>query len=264
MQPARHSLLAFFGIAYLLSFAALAVLGFPKLHGHGSQSTLSLVVFPIMVVGVGVTGVVLTYLVDGRAGLREMRARFRQPVPLRWYTVLAIPPLAIVAVLVALHTFVSASFTPNFFVFGIAAGLLAGLCEELGWTGFAYPRMREQMGPLAAALVLGLLWGVWHLPVVDSLGAASPHGAAWPAFFGAFVLLLMAVRLLIAWVYDNTASLRMAQLVHASSTGFLVILSAPHVSPWQEAGWYFVYAVLLWIIVVALRLHSRRTSLVRT
>jgi membrane protease YdiL (CAAX protease family) len=182
-----------------------------------------------------------------------LRARFTQPVRPRWYAVLLIPPVCILVVLFALKTFVSPKFAPNFFVFGIAAGVLAGFCEELGWTGFAYPRMRQRFGPFAGALVLGVLWGVWHLPVVDSLGAASPHGAAWPAFFGAFVFLLTAVRMLIAWVYDNTNSLRMAQLVHASSTGCLVMLSASHVTPWQEAGWYWVYGAVLWIVVVALR-----------
>jgi hypothetical protein len=105
---------------------------------------------------------------------------------------------------------------------------------------------------------------LWHLPVVDSLGAASPHGSAFIAFLGAFVVLLTAVRVLIAWVYDNTGSLRMAQLVHASSTGFLVILGAAHVTPSQEAGWYFVYAVVMWIIVLTLRasphVSARRRS----
>jgi hypothetical protein len=124
--------------------------------------------------------------------------------------------------------------------------------------------MRPRFGPFLAAVVLGVAWGIWHLPVVDSLGAASPHGNAFISFFIAFVVLLTAVRVLIAWVYDNTGSLRMAQLVHASSTGFLVILSAPRVTPSQEADWYFVYAGLLWVIVLALRAYpsvsTRRRS----
>jgi membrane protease YdiL (CAAX protease family) len=258
---ARYPLLAFFGMVYLLSLLALFAIGLPKLHGKNSVSSLPLVVFPIIVIGVGVIGVTLTFVVSGKPGLRELRARFFQPVRRRWYAVLLIPPICIVAVLIALKTFVSSAFAPNFFMFGIAAGILAGFFEEFGWTGFAYPRMRERFGPSAAALLLGVLWGIWHLPVVDSLGAASPHGTAWPAFFAAFVLLMTAVRLLIAWVYDNTDSLRMAQLVHASSTGCLVILSAPQVTPWQETGWYFAYAVVLWIVVVAFRMRVRPASL---
>jgi membrane protease YdiL (CAAX protease family) len=251
-------LTTFFGLAYLLSIGALVVLGLPRVHNtNHSTSGLALVVFPIIVIGVGIIGVTLTWTISGQQGLQEMRERFRQPVRPTWYLVLLIPPVAILAVLLMMNAFVSSNFAPNFFIFGIAAGLLAGFSEELGWTGFAYPRMRTRFGPFIAAIVLGVAWGVWHLPVVDSLGAASPHGSAFIAFFCAFVVLLTAVRVLIAWVYDNTRSLRMAQLVHASSTGFLVILSAPRVTPSQEADWYFVYAALLWIIVLALRAYPR-------
>lgn len=95
-----------------------------------------------------------------------------------------------------------------------------------------------------------MLWGLWHLPVVDSLRAASPHGRYWPECFAAFIAVLAAIRVLIAWTYVHTGSLRMAQLLHASSTGFLVILSAPRVAPAQEAFWYFLYAAALWAIVI--------------
>jgi hypothetical protein len=114
--------------------------------------------------------------------------------------------------------------------------------------------------------LLGVLWGLWHFPVVDSLGAASPHGRYWPELFAAFVATIAALRVLIAWVYANTGSLRTAQLLQASSTGFLVTLGAPKATPAQEALWYSAYAAVLWaivIIVVALRgstLRGRRRT----
>jgi hypothetical protein len=57
------------------------------------------------------------------------------------------------------------------------------------------------------------------------------------------------MRVLIAWVYSNTQSLLLAQLMHASSTGFLVILSPVHTSPAQETMWYAAYAAAVWIAV---------------
>jgi membrane protease YdiL (CAAX protease family) len=255
-------LLWFFGATFLLSTIALAVVGLPRLDSSSppgsGQSASALVMFPVMVIGVAVIGLALTWAMDGRRGLHDLRARFAVRVRPCWYAALLIPPATILAVLLVLRTVVSANFAPNFFAFGVIAGLLAGFCEELGWTGFAYPRMRERFGALLAAVALGALWAVWHLPIVDSLGAATPHGSAWPAFFGAFVGLLIAVRMLIAWVYDHTGSLRMAQLMHAFSTGALVVLSASHVTPFQEAGWYVSYAVVLSIVVLTLRARSRR------
>jgi membrane protease YdiL (CAAX protease family) len=134
--------------------------------------------------------------------------------------------------LTALEHIWSPAFAPGFFPIGITFGLVAGFFEEIGWTGYAYPRLWQRFGAQRGALLLGFLWGVWHLPVVDSLGVASPHGPAWPVFFAAFVF-LVAVRLLICWLYVKTGSVLLAQLVHASSTGFLVVLSAPHVTAWQ-------------------------------
>jgi len=257
----RHRPLAcYFGLVYLLSGVALAVIGLPRLDGGGSRSMLPLVMFPVMVAGAGLTGIALTAVTGGKEGLRELRARFRRAVPRRWLAVLLIPPAGILAVLGGLSLGVSSRYTPQFFVFGIAAGVVAGFCEEIGWTGFAYPRMRARLGWLPAALLLGVLWGLWHLPVVDSLGVASPHGSSWPEFFAAFIAVLAAIRVLIAWTYVHTGSLRMAQLLHASSTGFLVILGAPQVTPAQEALWYALYAAVLWAIVITVVSLQRKLT----
>ena len=256
----RRPLACYFSLVYLLSAVALVVIGLPNLDGTASRSMLPLVVFPVMVAGVGLTGIALTAVTGGRAGLRELAARFRRPIARRWLAVLLIPPAGILAVLGGLSLGVSSQFTPQFFIFGIAAGVVAGFCEEIGWTGFAYPQMRARFGWLPAALLLGVLWGLWHLPVVDSLGAASPHGSYWPEFFAAFIAVLIAIRVLIAWTYEHTGSLRMAQLLHASSTGFLVILSAPRVTPAQEALWYIIYAGLLWAIVITVISLQRKLS----
>ena len=255
----RFPLVCYFALAYALSGIALLVIGLPKLSPSAGRSTTSLAMFPMMVVGVGVLGVALTRATEGPRGIRELRLRLTRRVARRWLLVLALPPIAILAVLGGLEAGASAKFAPGFLVFGFAAGALAGFFEEPGWTGFAYPRMQARFGPLGGALLLGVLWGLWHFPVVDSLGAASPHGRYWPEFFGAFVATIVALRVLIAWVYANTGSLRMAQLLHASSTGFLVILGAPKATPGQEALWYVAYAAVLWVIVVAVVALRGRT-----
>ena len=265
----RWPLLCFFVLAYGLSAVALAVIGLPNLHGSPDQKTptTALFVFPVIVLGVGLTGVALTAATGGKVAVGELWSRWRRPVERRWYLVALLPPVAILAVLGLLRAFVSPKFTPQLFLFGIAAGVLAGFCEEFGWTGFAYPRMSARLGALRGALLLGLLWGLWHFPVVDSLGAASPHGSYFPEFFAAFVAMIAGLRVLIAWVYTNTDSLRIAQTLHASSTGFLVVLGAHGISAGQEALWYAGHAAVLWLatlVVVVLSgsalLNGRRIA----
>jgi membrane protease YdiL (CAAX protease family) len=255
----RHSLLAFFGAAYGAALVALAVIGLPSLHAKSGQLA-PLIMFPVMVLAVGAAGIVLTAITDGRPAVRDLvrgarRWRVRRADALS----LLIPPACILAALLLLRALVSPAFTPNLFPVGLLFGVIAGFFEEFGWSGFAYPRMRARVGPLRGALLLGLLWGLWHLPVVDSLGAASPHGHALPEFFLAFILVLMSLRLLIAWVFTRTGSLLMAQSMHASSTGFLVVLGAAHVTSGQEALWYAVYGAALGAAAIFLWLISRPT-----
>jgi uncharacterized protein len=240
----RYPLASFFAAAYGASLIALAVLGFPPLHPTAtSPSTTSLILFPLMVLAVGAAGVGLTRLIGGPGAARALLRTIRLRVSPGWYATLLIPPACILAALGLLHVLDSSVFTPNLFPIGLTFGLVAGFFEELGWTGFACPRMRTRFGALRGALLLGVLWGLWHLPVVDSLGAAAPHGTAWPVFFLAFVGVLTALRVLIARIWSKTSSLLLAQLMHASSTGFLVVLGAAHVTahrpapPPRSPGW---------------------------
>ncbi len=162
---------------------------------------------------------------------------------------MVIPPTLILAVLLTLSASVSRDFAPHLFPIGILFGLPAGFLEEIGWTGYALPKIRVKNSALAAGIFLGVLWGIWHLPVVDFLGATYPHGAYWLGYFLAFVGLVTAMRVLIVWVYSNTSSVLLAQLLQASSTGFLVVLSPVPISPAHETLWYAVYAAVLWVAV---------------
>lgn len=172
----------------------------------------------------------------------------RWRVPARWYAALLIPPSLVLLVLVYLERFVSPVYAPNHFFAGIFFGVPAGILEETGWTGYAFPKMRSHSNALGASVFLGLLWSAWHLPVINYLGTATPHGSYWFAFFLVFALAMTAMRVLICWIYSNTKSVLLAQLMHVSSTSSLVIFSAPRVTAAQEVRWYGLYGALLWLV----------------
>ena len=85
-----------------------------------------------------------------------------------------------------------------------------GLGEEPGWRGFALPRLIQLMGPLPAAITLGVIWGVWHLPVFLAPGGLSQSN------FGLFLLSTVAMTVFMTWVY-----------VHANGN-FLIAGVIPH------------------------------------
>ena len=247
----RHPIVGYFVMTFAISWGgALLVVAPTLLAGQPITQTEGLLMFPVMLLGPSISDFMMTALIDGKAGLRELFSRMRRwRLDPRWYLVLLLPPVLILAVLALMSRLVSPVFTPNLFPAGIAIGLVAGMLEEIGWTGFAFPRLAARFTPLPGALLLGLLWGLWHAPVVDFLGAAYPHGAYWLPFYLAFIGLVAAMRVLISWLATNTQSVLLPQLLHASSTGSLALLAPALVSPAQEALWYAVYALCLWAVV---------------
>lgn len=247
----RFPVTSYFGLTFAISWiGALAMVAPKLLRGEAVPKFTGILMFPVMLLGPVLSSLFLTWLLDGSRGLRELFSRMRRVrVGARWYAALLIPPAVILTVLLCLKTFVSPVFAPNRFLIGISFGIVAGFFEEIGWMGFVFPRMAQKKNALAASVVLGLYWGLWHMPVIDYLGTATPHGTYWVRYFGAFVTAMAAMRVLIGWIYTNTQSVVLSQMMHASSTGSLVIFSPGSVTAGQETMWYAVYAVALWVVV---------------
>ena len=71
---------------------------------------------------------------------------------------------------------------PILFLMGIAVGLVAGIFEELGWTGFAVPTLlRLRYGVLGTGLIVGVLWGAWHLPINFWEAGLPQESSPWPS-----------------------------------------------------------------------------------
>jgi len=248
---ARHPAITYFALTFAVSWLGAFGLAAPHLlRGEAIAKFAGLMMFPAMLLGPCAVGILLTWFIDGTPGLRDLSSRMRRiRVPARWYSVLPIPAVLVLTVLFFMKTFVSPVFAPNRFFIGVGFGFVAGFFEEIGWMGFAFPKMRRKDSALAPAILLGLLWGAWHIPVIDYLGTSTPHGAYWFPFFLAFTAAMTAMRVLIAWIYSNTNSVVLAQLLHASSTGALVVFGPPGVTAAQESLWYAIYAAVLWLVV---------------
>lgn len=91
--------------------------------------------------------------------------------------------------------------------------LIAGSIEEFGWRGFLQPRLQKRYSALLSAVIVGLLWAVWHFPVVYFGGASYDPGD----FFG-FLIILPLWSIIMAWLYNSTrGALIIPMLFHAAT-----------------------------------------------
>lgn len=255
----RHPLTSYFASAYVISWGGiLIVLGATGFDGVDLRPLDTSLIFASMLLGPSASGLAMTALLDGRRGLHRLGsglAHFR--VGLRWYLVaLLTMPLLLLGTLWPLSVFVDLAFAPRFRWPLFAIGLVAGTFEELGWTGFATPRLLARQRPFFAGLSLGLAWALWHV-LVDFRQNHGPMGNFWLLEFAVFYAgALTAYRILMTWVYAHTQSLLLAVLMHASYTGWLFVLY-PATSLAQGFAWQAGFGIALWLVVAVVMAGAR-------
>lgn len=132
---------------------------------------------------------------------------------------------------------------------------LAGALEEFGWRGFAQPRLQERRSALTAALLIGVVWALWHLPLVyGGAGAGYDTGA-----FVGFLIGLPLFSVAMAWVYNSTrGGLFFAMLFHAMINAPSPLRIADTAPRWAvTVGELGQLAFLLGVPLVLVLYHGR-------
>jgi membrane protease YdiL (CAAX protease family) len=170
----------------------------------------------LFIYGPFLTGVIVTWIADGRPGLRTYFSRMvRWRVGVVWYAVALLLPPAVKLAAAGLNVISGATVSPDFqlpppqdiaVAFIFPSFLLIALGEEPGFRGFALPRLLVGRSALAASLILGVLHAIWHIPVIV-------YGSDTPLV----VIIVISGAILNTWLFNHTnGSVLLAMLLHAS------------------------------------------------
>jgi membrane protease YdiL (CAAX protease family) len=259
-----HPVVAFFVLAYTISWVAW--LG-PVLGLSEPISTLGFIV--------GGYGPALAALVVVWVGSDSVRAWARQIVDWRvaprWYIAALTIPLLLIALTSAGLELVGTSVDPALlpgrvslvFVSFVSIALVGGGNEEPGWRGLALPKLQERYAPVPATLILGVVWALWHLPLLAT-GPTTFHGLAEfvdvAPSIGVRILNIVGIAFILTWIYNGTGSVLLAILAH---TGFntanstLVPLPLDVISAGDSTTILVVTTVAVWVIVAVLFVTTR-------
>jgi len=263
----RHRLFFFFLFSFVLTWGYFWLIWAPL---RLPDSLIALGGF-----GPSVSAFLVLALSSGKPGvLRLLRSIVHWRVGVIWYLValLGLPVLNFLAFLVVpgvLGDLVAPDLRlPRIYLSEIAICLTIGIApmwEEIGWRGFAQPRMQRRYGPVVGSLFVGALWGVWHLPFFfGPLARTGPDATLVRASTSLveFSIGLTGLSVVMAWVLNNCGgSTLMAILLHAcfDSSGLAMVALFPSTPPYylpvhfQTLGIAIVFSVAAFVLIVVTR-----------
>jgi len=265
----RHPVLIYFILTFTISWGGFVLIVGPDGFANTNwQTDLS---FPLVVIamlaGPSVAGLLMTGMVYGRAGFRKLLSRLlKWRVNAGWYAMALLPaPILSMIVLFAL-SLTSPIFTTSDKAAVLLSGIMAGLTtvlEEIGWTGFAIPRLRRRYSILTTGLIVGVLWGLWHLLQQLYISGSYTGGVPLTLYLSLSIFStvagLTAYRILLVWIYDRTGSLLVTTLMHASLTASNIFIFRPEATGMPFLTFGLVFTAAQWVLVagVAAANHGR-------
>jgi uncharacterized protein len=202
-------------------------------------------------------GIFLTWKKEGISGLRLLGQCILQfKLGLRWYLFTFLIVIAGTVGQLIINRFLGNTFNGTLFLTQLGSFLplliLGPLSEEIGWRGYALPRLQTRWNALTSSLIVGAIWGLWHLPLFMMVGT-SQHELGMP-FIG-FLIGMNANSLFYTWLYNNTKhSLWSAILLHWLFTyATTVVSSGVTRSPLYNWLEYLPYVIMAGIVILIWR-----------
>ena len=166
----------------------------------------------------GIVALILTAIFFKKDGLRTLlKAVVKWRVKFKWYFIVTILGIALCGLSLLLFNWTYGQINNpdpayNFLFYFILILPLSALWEEMGWRGFLLPILQEKYTPLKASIIIGIVWGLWHLPIYLAI---NPYGDKTIDFFLFMFIGCFALSIISTWLYNSTkGSLLICILFH--------------------------------------------------
>ncbi|HPF02315.1 MAG TPA: type II CAAX endopeptidase family protein [Bacteroidales bacterium] len=267
----KYSTSIYFILVFVLSWGPIIFLAGPAnlpIDPELSENILP-ILYTFMLIGPSVAGILLIGLVNGKEGFRNFKARlFRWRTGIRWYAVALLTAPALASIILFILACISPEFEIGLFnseaksgliLSGIITGLMVGIFEEVGWSGFLIPNLRLRHNIIITGIIVGLFWGAWHFILFwerDSFLGYMPL----LILTGRLFTWLPPYRILMVWILDRTESLFLVILTHASLVFTTTVLVPMTLKGENLLIWLAVWSASLWIVVIAISTSIKRLN----
>ena len=246
---ARYQITLFFLLVIALTWAVWIPATFAKQQGMDSPLAPSSPLGGLARWTPGLVAILLTTLLAGRAGVKALFRPLRiGRVNIFWYAFALFFEVTLFFGARGIDTLLGISYpvtSPLIEVYGARAVMMipavilfavpGALAEELGWRGLALPRLQVRYGALVSSILLGLVWGLWHIPSLVYFGMSLME-------IGLAVIGTIPLAILYTWLYNNTkGSLLLATLFHLGQQLSLNLLGS-----WPG----YTDEILIWVIAI--------------
>lgn len=218
MKP-RISLPLFFILLFAVSWIGAVPMVLASWNGTKLSTPVRLLQV-LMLFGPGLVAVFVTAINEGKKGVRALLgALLKWRVGLHWYLIALLGPLVLFVAARQIALLFGSSLTalkaPSALLSVFASSFVAYLflnTEELAWRGYALVKLQAKYGAMIASSIVGVLWGVFHLPIFWIKGG---HPAGYP--FLAFMVMIISMTFIFTWVFNGTkGSVLIVHLLHQS------------------------------------------------
>jgi membrane protease YdiL (CAAX protease family) len=200
---------------------------------------------------------ITTFFTNGTIGVKEVLGRYLLwKFHIKWYflALLLIPVIFLVTAVIMFRTNLESLWTGSPWYFLIASFgwlMFINSGEEIGWRGFALSRLQSVIkNPLVAGVILGVIWGLWHLPMY-----LNPEQASFPLIL--FLLFIIGISIIYSVLFNNThGSLLMAVVLHASTD---IAPRFMQIANFTSVSWSII-VILTWISAMILYIMTKNSA----